>query len=247
MQPSNQLRSMSYTRKSLRVAAAGEEYYEGEFGPWKIEPEDEREVLLYRVGILVAAVSLGLGVAGSFVYEGEPLESQIYNALCITGAAGLGLSLTQIHIYVSSLKSFVQGLWGIGVAGGLWLMLTQNQTLPEYVVETPAAGWLVGPFFAAITGVAFKEGLCYGKVEAALLFFLVPILMLSHISGLITEDSQHTLMGVFAVLFAVFSASKFTQEVKDDIGDKTIFQFQAKPQEEQERIIRELRDARDNN
>jgi len=36
----------------------------------------------------------------------------------------------------------------------------QAQPLPEYVATHPGAVWLVGPLFAAVTGVAFKEGMC---------------------------------------------------------------------------------------
>ena len=36
----------------------------------------------------------------------------------------------------------------------------QAQPLPEYVASHPGAVWLVGPLFAAVTGVAFKEGMC---------------------------------------------------------------------------------------
>lgn len=36
----------------------------------------------------------------------------------------------------------------------------------------------MGPLFAAFTGVAFKEGVCYGKPECAVLFFLTPALLL---------------------------------------------------------------------
>ena len=36
----------------------------------------------------------------------------------------------------------------------------------------------MGPLFAAVTGVAFKEGVCYGKPECAVLFFLTPMLLL---------------------------------------------------------------------
>ena len=89
----------------------------------------------------------------------------------------------------------------------------------QHVAEHPSDVWLVGPFFAAVTGmplthgvlslpagspfamllecvrmadfisadscagVAFKEGLCYGKAEAAGLFFVTPALLLSHLTG----------------------------------------------------------------
>ena len=36
----------------------------------------------------------------------------------------------------------------------------------------------MGPLFAAVTGVAFKEGVCYGKPECVVLFFLTPALLL---------------------------------------------------------------------
>ena len=42
-----------------------------------------------------------------------------------------------------------------------------------------AVGWT----FAAFTGLAFKEGMCYGKAEAGALFFAVPIMCLSHLFG----------------------------------------------------------------
>lgn len=38
-------------------------------------------------------------------------------------------------------------------------------------------------------GVAFKEGLCYNKPEAAGLFGAVPLLMLGHLSGLLPKPA----------------------------------------------------------
>lgn len=107
------------------VAASDGECYEGQFGTWKLEPEDKLEVQLYRGGLTVAAVCLGVGVAGSFITNGAALENDVYNVLCVLGAGGLGLSFVQIHIYVASLKRFVQGLWAVGAAGGAALMITQ--------------------------------------------------------------------------------------------------------------------------
>ena len=57
-------------------------------------------------------------------------------------------------------------------------MGVQAQPITEYVGSHPEAVWGIGPFFAALTGVAFKEGVCYGKLECALLFLLTPALLL---------------------------------------------------------------------
>lgn len=32
-----------------------------------------------------------------------------------------------------------------------------GQSVPKYVADNPSCVWLVGPFFAAVTGLAFKE------------------------------------------------------------------------------------------
>lgn len=48
----------------------------------------------------------------------------------------------------------------------------QGVALPAYVADHRSSLWLIGPFFAAITGLAFKEGICYGKLECAALFFV---------------------------------------------------------------------------
>lgn len=47
-----------------------------------------------------------------------------------------------------------QVTWAAGVAGGLYLILTKagGQPLPLYVAEHPWAVWLVGPYFASLTG-----------------------------------------------------------------------------------------------
>ena len=68
--------------------------------------------------------------------------------------------------------------------------MLQHEPVIQHVASNPAAVWLVGPFFAAVTGVAFKEGLCYGKAEAAGLFFVTPALLLGHLTGWVPEDGQ---------------------------------------------------------
>jgi hypothetical protein len=65
----------------------------------------------------------------------------------------------------------VQFLFLLGVLGELWLAASQgwNTSIVTYVAEHPSNTLLIGPAFAAVTGVAVKEGLCYGKPEAGIL------------------------------------------------------------------------------
>lgn len=73
------------------------------------------------------------------------------------------MSLVLIHIYVTPIKRFLQALWALGIIGSIsaYFALAQplNEGLVEYVVEHPVALWFVGPVFAALTGLVFKEGM----------------------------------------------------------------------------------------
>ncbi|XP_078169988.1 integral membrane family protein [Carex rostrata] len=232
-----------------RCAALGTDrtVYQGVYGPWTVEDEDVREVILYRSGLVTAAISFVLGATSAYLPQDNPVSGIIRNQLdiiYIVGAGGLGLSLVLIHIYVTPIKRFLQALWALGVIGSIsaYFALAQplNEGLVEYVVEHPVSLWFVGPVFAALTGLVFKEGLCYGKLEAGILTFIIPGVLLGHLSGLMDDGTKLSLLGVWMALFVVFAARKFQQPIKDDIGDKSVFMFNALPEEEKKALLQEL-------
>ena len=57
----------------------------------------------------------------------------LQNAIAVVGASGLGASYFLIHIYVTPLKRFLQSLFALGTAGGLYLILTQVKPFPSMV------------------------------------------------------------------------------------------------------------------
>lgn len=66
--------------------------------------------------------------------------------------------VTLIHIYVTPLKRLLQAMLGAGAAGAAYLAWhNPGVPLPAVVAEDPGTVWLVGPAFAALTGVCFKE------------------------------------------------------------------------------------------
>ncbi|PIA32831.1 hypothetical protein AQUCO_04300040v1 [Aquilegia coerulea] len=188
-------RVLSNRLKSIRCQALGDNntsldstVYQGIYGPWSVDQSDVREVILYRSGLVTAAASFVIAASTAFLPEENPFREflkQDLNFLYALGAGGLGLSLFLIHIYVTEIKRTLQALWALGVVGSLatYLSLAQavGQSLPDYVVDNPAAVWLVGPLFAALTGLVFKEGLCYGKLEAGILTFVIPTVLLGHL------------------------------------------------------------------
>lgn len=75
-----------------------------------------------------------------------------------------------IYLFADCCKRSVydlQALFLFGALGEVWLMASHDQAVVNFVAEHPWATLLVGPAFAAVTGVAIKEGLCYGKLNAA--------------------------------------------------------------------------------
>lgn len=241
---------------SVKCRAAGEKLgkldddrtvYEGIYGPWTVEPSDVLEVILYRSGLVTAAASFVVAASLAFLPENtfsSDIISQNVDLLYVLGAGGLGLSLFLIHIYVTPIKRTLQALWAIGVLGsfGTYLNLAQpsRESLTQYVVDNPVAVWFVGPLFAALTGLVFKEGLCYGKLEAGVLTFVIPTILLGHLSGLMDDNVKLSLLGVWMTLLMIFAARKFTQPIKDDIGDKSVFMFNALPEEEKKALIQKL-------
>lgn len=238
---------------SVKCQAVGEQpdsaaVYQGVYGPWKVESSDVQEVVLYRSGLVAASSSFVIAASAAFLHnsnsEFTELVERNLDLFYGVGACGLGLSLYLIHIYVTEIKRALQALWAIGALGSLaaYAAFAQpaGKSLVEYVVENPAAVWLVGPLFAALTGLVFKEGLCYGKLEAGVLTFIIPSVLLGHLSGLMDEGTKLTLLGVWVVLFVVFAGRKFTQPIKDDIGDKSVFIFNALPPEEKEALVKRL-------
>ncbi|CAK9144409.1 unnamed protein product [Ilex paraguariensis] len=178
-------------------------------------------VILYRSGLVTAGSSFVIAASIAFLPDDSLLHDLIKQNLDLfyaLGAGGLGLSLYLIHIYVTEIKRTLQALWALGVLGSVatYMILAQpaHEDLIQYVLENPTAVWFVGPLFAALTGLVFKEGLCYGKFEAGLLTFVIPSVLLGHLTGLMDDGVKVTLLGVWMALFLIFAGRKFTQPIK---------------------------------
>ncbi|XP_057493118.1 uncharacterized protein LOC130778608 isoform X1 [Actinidia eriantha] len=279
----------------VKCKAAGEssnpravQVYQGVFGPWTVDPSDVREVTLYRSGLVTAAASFVIAASAAFLPDNSLLGDIIKQNLDIfyaVGAGGLGLSLLLIHIYVTPIKRTLQAFWALGVLGSLatYISLAQpaGENLVEYVLDNPKAVLFVGPLFAALTGLVFKEGLCYGKLEAGILTFIIPSVLLGHLvlllkyatcsepllslsliqslnkdltdnlcwegrsfiteTGLMNDEVKVPLLGLWMTLFVIFAGRKFSQSIKDDIGDKSVFMFNALPEDQKNALVEKLR------
>ncbi|XP_028800964.1 uncharacterized protein LOC114756181 [Neltuma alba] len=247
---------LSFSVGSVRCKAVGQNnrrsfdnsvVYQGLYGPWTVDKSDIREVILYRSGLVIAASSFVLAASAAFLPDDSLLSSTIkqnHDYLYVAGSCGLGLSLLLIHIYVSEIKRTLQALWVLGILGSCatYIAVAQpaNQSLIHCILDNPSTVWLVGPLFAALTGLVFKEGLCYGKLEAGLLTFVIPTVLLGHLTGLMDNEVKLALLAAWMVLFVIFAGRKFTQPVKDDIGDKSVFMFNSLPDDDKAALLEKL-------
>ena len=127
-----------------------------------------------------------------------------------------------------------------------WMLVSLLQELPvtEYVASHREAVWLIGPLFASVTGLGIKEGLCYGTPAAAGILLVTPLMCLGHLTGLMPEAGTEFLLATFNLLAIAFASGKYTQTLRGDIGDKTIFQVQALPKQEREQKWAQLQSSR---
>jgi uncharacterized integral membrane protein len=202
--------------------------YQGQFGEFTITERDRREVILYRAGLVTAALSLAIGVGLILGIGDEPLVLQLLTPLFMLFSAGLGLSLWTIHIYLKVLHRVLQLFWLIGSIAAVVFMVYSAEPLAVFVYRQPFSILGVGFVFAALTGIFFKEGFCFGRLETMLLTPLVPLLLLGHMFSFLPLSIERGLLVAWAGLFLVFAVRKVIQAIPPDIGDKSVFEYLAK-------------------
>lgn len=199
--------------------------YTGQFGDYTITQGDRRGVVLYRTGLMVAAVAFGLGTILALGFNQNPVLVQAISLLYTLFWLGLGLSLATIHIYLVPLHRLLQGVWLVGGLASLACSHAIDGPLAQTVVETPGVLWGIGFTFVALTGIFFKEAFCFDRLETKLLTLLVPLLLLGHLFALLPLAAKQGLLGAWAVLFGVFALRKAVQPIVPDIGDKSVFVY----------------------
>lgn len=199
--------------------------YEGQFGSFSLTAADRQGVVLYRAGLAVAALSFGVGVALTLGANSSPVVLQSISGLYSLFWLALGLSLATIHIYLVPLHRALQTFWAIGGVASLWVAHRFDTPFAQTVYEQPLTILGVGFTFAALTGIFFKEGFCFSRLETKLLTPLVPLLLLGHLAGFLPLALEKPLLIAWAALFIVFAVRKVIQPIPPDIGDKSVFEY----------------------
>ncbi len=206
------------------------EVYQGQFGTFTIDEDDRRGVVAYRSGLAIAALCFAGGTLGLVGLGPMPWVLQGISALYTVFWLALGVSLATIHIYLKPLHRLLQGFWLVGGMASVGVAHGFSEPFALTVYQHPETLWGVGFTFAALTGIFFKEGFCFNRLETKLLTPLVPLLLLGHLAGLGTDAWKLPLLVLWAVAFTIFALRKVIQPIPPDIGDKSVFVYLAQQQ-----------------
>ncbi|NET54719.1 MAG: DUF2301 domain-containing membrane protein [Symploca sp. SIO2E6] len=210
---------------SAQDAAASPELYQGQFGEFTITQSDRTGVIVYRTSLLVAALSFAIASWLVLSEGSNPVAIRLLTPLYTIFCLALGVSLATIHIYLVPLHRLLQVFWGIGGIAAIVLAFYGSEPLALSVYHQPIMILGIGFTFAALTGIYFKEAFCFNRFETKLLTPLVPILLLGHLTGILSIVWEQTMLGMWSLLFTVFALRKLVQAIPDDIGDKSVFTY----------------------
>lgn len=197
--------------------------YQGQFGEFTITDRDRLDVILYRGGLALAALTFAIGCGLILLQGPTPLVLQLLTPLFALFSLGLGMSLVLIHIYVVALHRLLQIFWAIGTITSLILTIHSSEPLALFVYNNPLSLLGIGFTFAALTGIFFKEAFCFNRLETKVLTFLVPGLLLGHLFSILPLVFEQGLLAIWAIFFIIFAIRKAMQAIPPDIGDKSVF------------------------
>jgi uncharacterized integral membrane protein len=198
---------------------------QGVYGPYLVEAHHRREVLAYRTSLLLLALAQ-LGLLLQWHLVGPAL---LWPWLLLM-VVGLGAALHWVHIYLTPLHRALQLFWLLGSLGFAALAITAGPVamLPT-LQQQPLWILPVGPFFAALTGLGFKEFFCFRRPEAIGLTLLLPLLLLGRLLGLLADPAAGTLLMIEALLLLVLALRKLPVDFEADLGDLSVFAHLSAP------------------
>ena len=138
----------------------------------------------------------------------------------------MGLSLKWIHIYLRPLHQTLIIFWGLGCIGFAIIAYHFGLTHIIYGLrENPKSILLIGPLFASLAGIGFKEFFCFRRIEAIGITIFIPIALIGYLTELANERFTFAMLVVSSCLLLIMGIRKFSLPAEADIGDKSVFDF----------------------
>ena len=193
----------------------------GVYGDFIVTTSDKKEVLFYRLSILFCGLFFSIGIAQWFTNG----SNQIWIWL-LGMTISMGLSLKWIHIYLRPLHRTLTTFWVLGCIGFLVLSYHFGVTnLMHGIRENPKSILLIGPLFASLSGIGFKEFFCFRRIEAIGITIFIPIALTGYLTELANGSFTFAMLLVSSLLLLILGIRKFNLPAEADIGDKSVFDF----------------------
>ncbi|YAI81530.1 MAG: DUF2301 domain-containing membrane protein [cyanobacterium endosymbiont of Rhopalodia sterrenbergii] len=197
--------------------------YQGQFGEFIITQNDRTKVIIYRLGLCLAALIFAIATLLVLIIGEQLWVVNLLTPLFVIFSVGLGISLATIHIYLRPLHRLLQIFWIIGTIAALLIAWQSSDPLAVFVYNHPSTLFGIGFTFAALTGIFVKEAFCFNRLETKFLTFLVPSLLLGHLTRILPVGVEVVFLASWGFLFIIFGLRKAIQAIPPDIGDKSVF------------------------
>lgn len=209
----------------MTTQKSGQVVHQGQFGEFTINQSDRRGIIIYRMGLVISALSF---ITGSFLvlWQGAtPFILQILTPLFAVFSLGLAISIITTRIYFIFLHRLLQIFWLMGTVSMTVLIWQNPKPLALLIYDDSLALFATCFSFATLTGIYLKETFCYQQFETISLTILVPALFVGHVNGLFSLSTERSLLIVWTILFLIFIVRKVIQPLAPDIGDKSVFTY----------------------
>ncbi len=193
----------------------------GVYGDFTVTSNDKKEVLFYRLSILLCGLFFSIGITQWFTHGSHQIWIWLLGL-----SISIGLSLKWIHIYLRPLHQTLTIFWILGCFGFLILSYHFGLTnLISGLKENPKSILLIGPLFASLTGIGFKEFFCFRRIEAIGTMVFIPIALIGYLTELANESFTFAMLVLSSLLLLIMGIRKFNLPAEADIGDKSVFDF----------------------
>ena len=193
----------------------------GVYGDFIVTSNDKKEVLFYRLSILFCGLFFSIGIAQWFTNGSHQIWIWLLGM-----SISMGFSLKWIHIYLRPLHKALTLFWLLGCIGFGILAYHFGLTNIIYGLrENPKSIFLIGPLFAALTGIGFKEFFCFRRFEAIGITIFIPIALIGYLTELANERFTFAMLVVSSLLLLLMGIRKFNLPAEADVGDKSVFDF----------------------
>jgi uncharacterized integral membrane protein len=191
--------------------------------------EDKITVVLYRAGILVAALltCLAAFLAAEDAFGGihVPVTQLGMGVMLLLFYFSVGLSVFFIHLYVGRFHRVLKKIYYLATACLVVLfVIGKGDPIAPLLGTPPRSALLLIPVSLCLGFITAKEAFCFQLVEGYILAGVMPAYLFFYSLGAMNYRTSVLGFCLIAALLFIFMCRKVFMPVHYDIGDKSAYQ-----------------------